>query len=232
MINYIYNVERLLPFEKTVFFWINGCHNNFWDQFMVLYTDKYVWYPFIILMIFALIYKKSWKFILLIVFSAFLLALICDYFATEVIKPFFCRYRPSHHPDFKDLVHLVNDRRGGRYGFVSNHASNGAGIAVFTSLLFKWRYYTIMIFVWVVISMYSRIYLGVHFITDILGGFIWGSIAATFVYILFNIFQKKILVVKCQNVNNIDETHKRATLVIVAYLITLTVIFIAVLFKI
>ena len=78
----------------------------------------------------------------------------------------------------QDLVHLVNDYCGGTYGFVSSHASNTFAVAVFTGLFLRNRYYWIGILFWASLVGYSRIYLGVHFPGDIIGGAMLGSLLA------------------------------------------------------
>lgn len=90
---------------------------------------------------------------------------------------------------------------------------------MFTSLLFKWRYYTISIFAWALLTMYSRIYLGVHFITDTLGGALWGASVGIACY-LFYIYACKLFI----GVNNIEEDkkrfafpHKRASLIVYTF---------------
>lgn len=186
-------VERLLPFERDYFLWLNHQRSDFLDTFMSIYSDKFTWIPLSLILLGVLLYKVEWRKIALFVFCGILIGLLCDMVPAELIKPFFGRLRPSHHPDFKDIVDVVLERRGGRFGFISNHAANGFGIAIFTSLLFKYRYYTITVYSWAIITAYSRIYLGVHFITDILGGFIWGTIVGILVYYLYIFFRKKIL---------------------------------------
>ena len=65
---------------------------------------------------------------------------------------------------------------------VSNHASNSFGIAVFTGLFLARRYYWIIILAWAALVGYSRIYLGVHFPGDIIGGALLGSLLAYGLY--------------------------------------------------
>lgn len=59
------------------------------------------------------------------------------------------------------------DRGGGVYGFVSGDTSNSFGFAILSTLLFKNRIYSIVVFIWATIMAYSRIYLGVHFVSGL-----------------------------------------------------------------
>ncbi len=122
---------------------------------------------------------------LLVIASVALVILLCDQISSALIKPAFKRFRPTHHPDYMNMVDIVRDYRGGLYGFISSHAANGFGIAIFFSLLFRNKFVTLFIIFWAALSSYSRIYLGVHFISDILGGLILGSFIGLFVYQLY-----------------------------------------------
>lgn len=175
-------VEKILPFEREAFLWLNSHHTPFWDSFMWIYSGKLIWLPLVLVCLFAFVYKIKWQEWLLLIIAAILVGALCDQLSASVIKPIFERYRPSRHPDFKDYVTLVNGYTGGRFGFVSAHAANGFGVAMLSSLLFKYRYFTITIFTWALITCYSRIYLGVHFISDIIGGMFVGIFSALLVY--------------------------------------------------
>jgi undecaprenyl-diphosphatase len=105
-----------------------------------------------------------------------------DQTSVHLFKETFQRLRPCQQDDIAGLVHLVNDYCGGMYGFVSSHASNSFGIAVFTGLFLARRYYWIIILAWAALVGYSRVYLGVHFPGDIIGGALLGSLLAYGLY--------------------------------------------------
>lgn len=186
-------VEKILPFERELFLWLNDLHNSFWNSFMWIYSDKFTWIPLAIVALGVFTYKIEYKKSILLILCIALTFTLCDQLSASVIKPFFERYRPTHHPDFSQWVNTVNNYTGGRYGFVSAHAANGFGIALFLSLVFRYRYLTITLFTWALTTSYSRIYLGVHFISDVIGGMIVGVLVGVFVFQVFRYARKYIL---------------------------------------
>jgi undecaprenyl-diphosphatase len=80
----------------------------------------------------------------------------------------------------------------GGFSFVSGHASNVFGFALLSSFILKQRAYTWSIFVWASVVSYSRIYLGVHYPLDILGGMVLGMGVALIVYAILRGFQTKL----------------------------------------
>lgn len=104
--------------------------------------------------------------------------LACDQTASHLIKNLVLRLRPSHEPALVGLIHLSKAGPGGLYGFVSSHAANALGLATFLAMTldnrFKWLKY--WLFLWAALVCYSRIYNGVHYPGDVLGGAILGTL--------------------------------------------------------
>ncbi|MGL5562501.1 MAG: phosphatase PAP2 family protein, partial [Tannerellaceae bacterium] len=146
---------------------------------------KIIWIPLIILFLYVFMKKQGWQQILLVLIAIGLVILFCDQFASGFCKPLFHRFRPTHHPEFMDQVKIVFGYRGGRYGFISSHAANAFGYAMFLALIFKNKLFSTVIFIWAFLQAYSRIYLGVHFITDIIPGVIVGLFFGWFGYWIF-----------------------------------------------
>ena len=103
--------------------------------------------------------------------------LIADQTASGLIKHLVERLRPTHDPSLESMVHIINGYRGGMYGFVSSHASNAFAVSLLLSLVMRHRAVTISLFTWSLLQCYSRIYLGVHYPGDIIGGIIVGLLA-------------------------------------------------------
>lgn len=178
-------IDKLLPLEKNIFLALNEPISPFWDNAMWTYTGITTWVPMIFLILYIAFRNQQLKEGLLVLGSVLLVLLLSNLFSAIFFKPIFQRYRPSHHPDYKDLINLLNDFRGGDYGFISGHATNSFGVAFFFSRLFKNRLLTISMMLWATLNSYSRIYLGVHFISDIVGGVIVGSLIGLLVYEIY-----------------------------------------------
>lgn len=212
-------LECILVYERDLFLWLNGTHTRFWDEFIWLYSGKIAWIPLVLVVFFVFCYKKDWRESVLILLFIALVITLCDQFASSICKPLFCRLRPTRHPDFMNEVQIVFDYRGGKYGFISSHAANAFGFAAFTLLLFKYRWYTIAILLWGLIMGYSRIYLGVHFISDIipgiLAGFFWGVLG----YSLYVPVRQRLLKTEIPSAEIYSKEEKNA--ILFALLITI-----------
>ena len=164
-----------------------------YDAFWFAYSDKITWIPFVVVILYCLFRHTNWRSGLLLLVAVGLLFFLSDY-ALAHLKPIFCRLRPSHDANIMNMLHYVNNYHGGQYGFPSNHASNGFATATMLTLLYRRRLVAACAFLWAIGSCYSRMYLGVHFPTDILVGAIVGTCIAVAVYYLYRyVYQRKAL---------------------------------------
>lgn len=185
-------VNNMLPYERELFFALNGSDSTYWDSLMWTVTGRWIWVPVVLMLLYTLFYKKSFKQSLLILLTIVIIITLCDQVASSVFKPLFHRFRPTHHPDFEQWVDTVNGYRSGLYGFISSHAANSFGLATFLALLFRNKWFTAVILFWALLNSYSRIYLGVHFISDIVVGAMVGSLIAYGAYIGYRHLRDKI----------------------------------------
>ena len=179
-------IDSLIELDKTIFLVFNSHHTLYFDQVMWVITGKMIWIPLILSFIYVF-FKQGWKEALLAVLMVALTVLLCDQISSGICKPLFERFRPTHDPDFSQYVTIVNGYLGGMYGFISSHAANAFGVAVFTSLIFRNRLFTISVIIWAMLSCYSRLYLGVHYPGDIMFGALAGALSG---YVCYKIYQK------------------------------------------
>lgn len=184
-------IDQFLPVERHLFFVLNGSDSPFLDNLMWTYTRPIAWMPLFLFLIFMMFYKTSYKEAILTLVLFLLVFGISDFVSSSVFKPLFHRFRPTHYPGFEEYIDIVRNYRGGMYGFVSGHACTSFGIATFISLLFRNKWVTITSMLWAPINSYSRIYLGVHFISDIVAGAIVGAMIAFLFFELYKWVRRK-----------------------------------------
>ncbi|MBR6519923.1 MAG: phosphatase PAP2 family protein [Paludibacteraceae bacterium] len=170
--------------DKVLTLAINSCHSPFFDNFFYIYTQTWTWLPLVLLLL-VWMWRKWGVRSLYVVAGIALCILLADQISSSLLKPWVARLRPTHNPEIADLIHTVRGYRGGLYGFVSSHAANAFAFAVFTSLVIRNRYYTLAIAFWAVLTAYSRVYLGVHYVGDVVCGAVLGVFVALFVYSIF-----------------------------------------------
>jgi undecaprenyl-diphosphatase len=177
-------LEQLEILDKELFLFLNSTHSDVMDVIMWHISGKPQWIPFYIILLYFTIkkYKKQSYAVIPIIA---LLIFLSDQTSVHFFKEVFERYRPCHNLELKEMVHLVNNKCGGKYSFVSSHATNSFAVAVFVSLLLKRRWFLILL-PWAAVVSYSRIYLGVHYPLDVLGGAILGSSIALALYFSVN----------------------------------------------
>ncbi len=170
-------LNMLNTWDTDLFLILNGAHNSFWDFIMFWASDKFIWIPVYALFLFILWRKYSSKIWIVMLFAA-LLIFLSDQISVHLFKDVFQRLRPCNDPALEGMVHLVNGKCGGSFGFYSSHASNIFAIAVFViSLLGKKNLWMLLlILIWADLIAYSRIYLGVHYPGDVIAGVVAGSL--------------------------------------------------------
>ena len=176
---------------------INGWHSEWADMLMWYISKSTTWLPLYALLVGLIVYRfgilspslcregrrGSSLLRVLIILAGFAVAVgVSDFVSSGIIKPWVCRLRPTHEPALAGMLHLVNGYTGGLYGFVSSHAANTMACALLFALLYRNKYATAGLMLWVALNCYSRMYLGVHYPADIIGGLAIGALMATLTY--------------------------------------------------
>lgn len=179
-------------FDLPIMQVLQGSDSLFMDRFIFVLSTAATWIPLYMSLIYLVIRNnETMKQIAIIIFFAFLTFGISDYVVDVLVKPNFMRFRPSRDPYLMYTINIVNGYRGGNYGFFSAHASNTMSIALFFSLVVRSRLLSFALISWSLINCYTRIYLGVHYPSDVLVGIAWGCIVGLITYSLYIYTEKR-----------------------------------------
>ena len=173
-----------LQIDTDILLWING-HNAPWADTLMWYISKSTtWIPLYALLVGLLWHRFGWRRTLFYLLAIGLAVGLSDFLSSGIIKPLVCRLRPTHEPAIQSLVHLVRGYTGGSYGFVSSHAANTIALAFLFCKCYPDRRIALLMTIYVVLNCYSRMYLGVHYPGDILGGLLVGLLVSYLIYVL------------------------------------------------
>ena len=185
----------LTQIDHAIFSAINFDGGIVLDRIMWFFSEKIVWAPLYLLLLWLVGRKWGWKYSLLV-----LLAVVVGVAASDQICNFFKETfqmpRPNRVASLRESMHLVWDPFegkhyiGGQYGTVSAHAATVVSLAWFSALTIRKKWYNWVIAVAVILICYSRIYLACHFPMDILLGAIVGTICGLSMFFLWKKFDK------------------------------------------
>lgn len=190
-------LEQLLHIDTEVLLAINGWNAPWADSLMWIVSEKTTWIPLYLLLIGLLVWryrqpalnpKWSWmqripQYVVIVVVIGLAIG-AADFIASGILKDLVARPRPTRVPELEGVLHLVNNYRSGQYGFVSSHASTTMACALLFSLIWRKKIATVGLMLWVAMNCYSRMYLGVHYPLDIIGGLLVGALVAVTGYAL------------------------------------------------
>jgi len=217
-------IQKILGADTELFLFLNSFHNDFWDTIMLMITRKETWLPFYLVILFFIFknYKSKWW--LVVIFLAITIVLSDQ--LSVLLKETIQRLRPVHNPEIQHLVHNVL-RKGGLHGFVSSHAANSFALFIFTSRLFRNRGYWLLMLTWALLLSYSRIYSGVHYPLDLIGGAILGWLIAVGMYKLMMFIENHFFVARRPKLETTDLKPQQAGLIFLVFVVMSTSIVIS-----
>jgi undecaprenyl-diphosphatase len=178
--------NELVGFDKTITEYVISFRSDTLTSYFAFATDLGDRNAYIVITLllaaFYLTKHRSWKFILQTT-----LVLILATLSNIVLKKVINRARPS-------LEHLVTVNT---LSYPSGHSMSAMafyGFLIFLCVRYKmpsWvRYLFVAVLVLLILSIgVSRIYLGVHYPSDVVGGFIGGLIWVAFCTVIFSLFE-------------------------------------------
>jgi len=169
-------IDFLKHIDKETFLILNNFHSPVFDYIMYYINKGTTWLPIFILFAYFIVKQYNIKSIWIIIFVGLLITSTDQ--ISVLLKETFMRLRPCHNPQLANLVHIVNGKCGGKFGFVSSHAANYFGLITFLIIILNIKKFWIKILMifWGIIICYSLIYLGVHYPADVIIGALLGII--------------------------------------------------------
>ena len=183
-------LDYLNDIDTEVLLAINGLHGTFQDAFWWLISAKWASVLLVLAFVWILLHQNR-RHALLTVAMLVLAFVLADQISSGLIKHLVERLRPSQDPSLDNMIHIVNNYRGGKFGFVSSHAANSFAAATLIVLIMRHRLVTISLLTWAMLQCYSRVYLGVHYPGDILGGMVVGILVGCLVWCLMRWLQRR-----------------------------------------
>lgn len=170
-------IETLTSLDNQILLFFNGNHTPFLDEFMSLITGKWFWIPFYVFLMDFLFKRLGPKKAAMSLLAVVVAIVMTDQICASVIRPIVARLRPCNpdNPIF-EYITIVKGIAPGGYSWPSCHGANTFALATLLSFVFRSRAFTAMIFLWAIMVSISRLYLGVHYPTDILCGAAFGSV--------------------------------------------------------
>ena len=172
--------------DQQILFWLNGSDSLFTDGVMTTLTAGTTWIPlYIALFYLVLKNNETMAQVLLTVGCAAACVLVTAGITNLIVKPLVARPRPCDDPLIKYAVDVVSGISAGNYSFFSAHAANTSALVMFLSLLIRNRLFIVAMIIWSALNCYTRLYLGVHYPSDILCGLLFGCLMGFIGYVVY-----------------------------------------------
>ena len=172
-------IRQLEHLDQNVSLWINALNTPVTDAIWTFFSDRLIWVPLylwvLVLIPVKLGIKKGLMVILFLV-----LAILCADQLCNLVKNTVCRLRPCNDPGIvrRGLHMLAGASQRHPYGFFSAHAANAMAFAVGGGMILKKIIWKLSLDLWAALVGISRVFVGKHYLGDVLTGFIVGAIVA------------------------------------------------------
>jgi undecaprenyl-diphosphatase len=182
-------MDFLFNIDKWLFSVLNGQFiNPVFDKFFPFITLQQNWNLLYIVLAAWLLWKGGKRGRVAIIILAVTI-IISDQTASHILKPLIARLRPCN--DLISVRLLINCGSG--FSFPSSHAVNTFAAAFILSRFYSENKY--LFYIIAALIAYSRVYVGVHYPSDVIAGSILGIIIAYLIVIVYEFLSSKIKVI-------------------------------------
>ena len=176
-------IESIESIDRYLVLLINGYHFQFLDVIMWFFSGPFIIIPIATMVLWSIYTSYDLKQSIYILLGIMIAIGLADLSSVHLFKEVFMRYRPSHHLELLKQLHFheFDDGQfyqGGLYGFVSSHASNYFALFTICWAIINQKWIKISLLTITLVILFSRVYLGVHYVSDVICGAVLGYIIA------------------------------------------------------
>ena len=175
-------IDTLESIDRAIVLAVNSWNTPWLDEVMWWISARITWIPLYVLLFYLGLKNLQRNAFVYYLLSALIAVILADLISVYCFKEVFMRYRPSHNALLTNRLHFYEIRpgefyKGGMYGFVSSHAANFFALAMVSGKVFQSRFPNLRhyVFAAAILICFSRLYLGVHYLSDLIAGGLIGS---------------------------------------------------------
>lgn len=178
-------VESIYSLDQYLLTLVNGSDSLFLDSVVPVLTSGLTWIPLYVGLLYLVVKNnETMAQIGLIVASAVACAILSGGVDDAIVKPLVARLRPCNDPLVSGQLDLLPTVVESGYSFFSAHAANTMSLAVFFCFLVRDKVFDTTMILWSLLNCWTRLYLGVHYPSDILVGMLYGGVVGGLVYFI------------------------------------------------